>query len=442
MEKEKKSFLTDESLPFCKGCGHNHIAANTEKALQLLGYDPLNVVLVTDIGCHGIIDKSFVTHTVHGLHGRSVALASGVSAALNNPDKKVIVFIGDGGATIGMQHLIDAAHNGFNMTVVVHNNFLYGMTGGQPSEFTPFGFKTPTMPEGGEKQGYDICKLIEAVDGVSYISRIEGVSDFSKQLAEAFSKKGFSLVEVMEICPSYGVKSNPGMRLSKVVEQAGLTVNKFVDRDVDFYKTKIKKELKPLFNENDAIKTLFPVKLEKPIRLMLCGSAGEGVQSAAELLLKAGMTSGLNGTKKGSYPVTVGVGFSAAEIILSSDEILYTGSPSPDVICITSSDGLEYARKTLVSMTDGIVYIDSSLKLPETKAKVISFPFRERGGAKSASIYCIFYLLMKSEMFSMDALLTVFNENKISKKIDQEKMFQMLNEPSTDNLNDNKKVIL
>lgn len=424
-----KNFLTDAALPFCKGCGHNHIAVNTEKALQLLGYDPLDVVLVTDIGCHGIIDKSFMTHTVHGLHGRSVALATGVSAALNNPDKKVIVFIGDGGATIGMQHLIDAAHNGFNMTVVIHNNMLYGMTGGQPSEFTPFGFKTPTLPEGGQKSGYDICKLISAVGGVSYVCRLEGIADFSEQLAEAFSRKGFSLVEVMEICPSYGVKSNPGMKLSKVVEGAGLVIEKFVDREVDAYKTEIKKNSKSLFSESDAIRTLFPTKLEKPIRLMLCGSAGEGVQAAAELLLKAGIISGLNGTKKGSYPVTVGVGFSASEIILSSEKILYTGSPNPDVICVTSSDGLEYAKKILTNMKGGKLFIDSSLKVPETNAEIISFPFRERGGAKNSSIYSIFYLLKETGIYPMEALLSVFNENKISKKFDLEKMLQSLSEP-------------
>lgn len=428
-----KNFLTDAALPFCKGCGHNHIAVNTEKALQLLEYDPLDVVLVTDIGCHGIIDKSFITHTVHGLHGRSVALATGVSAALNNPEKKVIVFIGDGGATIGMQHLIDAAHNGFNMTVVIHNNMLYGMTGGQPSEFTPFGFKTPTLPEGGQKIGYDICKLISAVDGASYVCRLEGIADFSEQLAEAFSRKGFSLVEVMEICPSYGVKSNPGMKLSKVVEGAGLVIEKFVDREVAPYKTKIQKDSKSLFSESDAIKTLFPTKLEKPVRLMLCGSAGEGVQAAAELLLKAGIISGLNGTKKGSYPVTVGVGFSASEIILSSEKILYTGSPNPDVICVTSSDGLEYAKKTLTNMKGGKLFIDSSLKVPETNAEIISFPFRERGGAKNSSIYSIFYLLKETGIYPMEALLSVFNENKISKKFDLEKMLLSLSE-QTDGL--------
>ncbi len=432
------SFLTNADLPFCKGCGHNHIAVNTEKALQYLGYDPLNVVLVTDIGCHGIIDKSFTTHTVHGLHGRSVALASGISASLNNPDKKVIVFIGDGGATIGMQHLIDAAHNGFNMTVVVHNNMLYGMTGGQPSEFTPYGFKTPTLPEGVKKTGYDICKLIAAIDGASYVCRLEGISDFSMQLAEAFSKKGFSLVEVMEICPSYGVKSNPGMKLSNIVEKAGLVINKFVDKDLDSYQTEIKMDVESLFSESEAIQTRFPAKLEKPFRLMLSGSAGEGIQAAAEFLLKAGIVSGLNATKKGSYPVTVGVGFSAAEIILSSAEILYTGSPNPDAVCVSSADGLEYARKTITNMKGGKLFIDSSLPVPETKAEVFTFPFRERGGAKNASIYSIFYLLKETGIYPVEALLSVFNENKISKKFDLTKMFQSLSEPLPGQQTENK----
>ena len=74
-------FLTPGELPFCKGCGHHTVAENTERALQTLGMKPLDVVIVTDIGCHGIIDKHFLTNTVHGLHGRSVALGAGIAAS-------------------------------------------------------------------------------------------------------------------------------------------------------------------------------------------------------------------------------------------------------------------------------------------------------------------------------------------------------------------------
>lgn len=78
----ENKFLTEEQLPFCKGCGHTTINENLEKALQKMEYSPLDVVIITDIGCHGIVDKNLYTHTVHGLHGRSAAIGSGISAAI------------------------------------------------------------------------------------------------------------------------------------------------------------------------------------------------------------------------------------------------------------------------------------------------------------------------------------------------------------------------
>lgn len=417
------SFLTGSELPFCKGCGHATITQNTEKALQKINIDPLDVILVTDIGCHGIVDKNFLTHTVHGLHGRSVAFAGGIAAGLNNPKKKVIAFIGDGGATIGMQHLIGAAHLGFDMTVVVHNNMLYGMTGGQPSEFTPCGFKTPTLPEGSNKAGYDLCEMITAA-GASHVERVIGTGDYSDALARAFSAKGFSLVEVMEICPIYGVKSNPGMKLSKMVEEADWAVKTFVTGKDKVYSKPINPNPKTLIADKLEVAVKYTNNLSKPISIMLSGSAGEGIQSAAELLSQAAMMAGLNTTKKGSYPVTVGVGFSASEVIISPEQILYTGSPIPDVLAITSLDGLNYARAAAGEMKGGLLMIDESLEAPTTGAQVVKIPFRERVGARNSAIYSVFWYLNHSNIFAMSALKDVFMENKISEKVQIETMLQ------------------
>jgi pyruvate/2-oxoacid:ferredoxin oxidoreductase beta subunit len=418
-----KPFLTEAELPFCKGCGHSSVAQNTEKALQKMNLDPLDVILVTDIGCHGIIDKNFLSHTVHGLHGRAVALAGGVAAGVNNSDKKIITFIGDGGATIGMQHLIGAAHMGFNITVVIHNNMLYGMTGGQPSEFTPCGFKTPTLPEGSAKAGYDICEIIASA-GASYVQRVAGIGDYSDSLVNAFSAKGFSLVEVMEICPSYGVKSNPGMKLSKVIEESGLAVKVFVDgRDKEFI-TPIDPAPKSLISDKFNVDVNFTHNLSKPVSIMMSGSAGEGVQSAAEFLAKAAMTAGLHATKKGSYPVTVGVGFSASEVIISPEPILYTGSPVPDVLIITSVDGLNYAKAAAARMKGGLLLVDESLDVPQTGAKVVKFPFRERVGARNSAFYSIFWYLNNNNPFPIEALKDIFMNNKISEKVKIETMLQ------------------
>ncbi len=416
-------FLTGGELPFCKGCGHSLVAQNFEKALGKLNINLLDVIAVTDIGCHGIIDKNLLCHTVHGLHGRSSALAGGIAAGINNPNKKVIVFTGDGGATIGMQHLITAAHLGFNMTVMVHNNFLYGMTGGQPSEFTPEGFKTPTLPDGKSNRGIDLCEVITAA-GASHVERIIGIGDYSDALANAFSSKGFSLVEVMEICPSYGVKSNPGMKLSKMVEEANLPVKVYVTGKEKSFITPACKSTQSLINEKFNVTAKYANNLNKPVSIMFAGSAGEGIQSAAEFFAKAAMLSGLNATKKGSYPVTVGVGFSASEIIISPYQIYYTGSPIPEVLIITSTDGLNYAKSTASKMKSGILLIDESLTPPETGTTVIKVPFRERAGARNSALYSIFWYLNHSQNFMMDALRDVFMANKISEKVQIETMMQ------------------
>ncbi len=412
----ENKFLTEEQLPFCKGCGHTTINENLEKALQKMEYSPLDVVIITDIGCHGIVDKNLYTHTVHGLHGRSAAIGSGISAAIGGK-KKVIVMLGDGGATIGMQHLIDSAHRNFDMTVIIHNNMLYGMTGGQPSEFTPPGFKTPVNPEGSVKPHYNLCSLmVEA--GASYVSRINGIGDFSEHLVTAISRKGFSLVEVMEICPSYGVKANPGMKLTKLVQDAALDIKTFIDVQkkpfiLPFYSGK-----QLLINENENSETQFNHFLEKPIRIMMYGSAGGGVQLAAELLAKAAVKAGLQVSKKGSYPVTVGIGFSAAEIILSPVEIHYTGSPEPDYVIILTEDGKDYARDVLASMSHGTIWTDAGIQVLHEKVEVSTFNFTERMGMKSAALYSVFYLVANNNIIPMDALIETYNENKLSQKIE------------------------
>lgn len=418
----ENKFLSSETLPFCKGCGHTSVNISLEKALQKLGYSPLDIVIVTDIGCHGIIDKNLFTHTVHGLHGRSVALGSGIAAALGNK-KKVIVLVGDGGATIGMQHLIDAAHRNFDMTVLVNNNMLYGMTGGQPSEFTPTGFKTPTNPEASTKPFYDICSLmVEA--GASYVSRINAIGDISEHIATAISKKGFSLLEIMELCPSYGMKANPGSKLAKIVEEAELETKVFVDAKKRIFELKKNTEKPSLFNENEQVKISFTHSLKKPLSIMIYGSAGGGAQSAAELLATAAVKSGLQVSKKGSYPVTVGIGFSVAELILSPNEIHYTGSHNPDHAIVLTDDGYNFAKSQLSEMKDGVIWADSLISIEKTDAELNTFNFTERVGTRNAAIYSVFYLLSQNKFLPIEALIEAYNENKISKKVDVSSFLQ------------------
>ena len=201
----QSSLKTDKKAPYCPGCGHNIAVNNITKALEKMGYAPLDVVFVSDIGCCGIVDPLLTCHTIHGLHGRATALAMGVAMGINSPAKKIIAIQGDGGATIGMQHLLEACRQNVNMTLIVQNNMVYGMTGGQISGLSSSEFKLIKMPEESGIPPYDICELAHKA-GAAAATRIIAKGDFSDELVEVFSTEGFSLVEISALCPSYAVK--------------------------------------------------------------------------------------------------------------------------------------------------------------------------------------------------------------------------------------------
>ncbi|MCX7954365.1 MAG: thiamine pyrophosphate-dependent enzyme [Bacteroidales bacterium] len=403
--------LNTTELPFCPGCGHHLIAKNTAKAIEELNYNILDIIFVTDIGCHGIIDKTLNTHTVHGLHGRSVALGAGISMGLhNNQKKKVIVFLGDGGATIGLQHILEAARLNVDMTVIVHNNFLYGMTGGQLSGLTPKGFNTIISLNGNPFEPHDIIKLVNSA-GANYCSRILGIGDFSATIKKALSTKGFSLIEVMEICPSYGVKYNPKKKLQEIVESAGFKLVEYTNNREPFsfshYET--------VTNLFDKVKTIIPTTynttLNEQIQIVLSGSAGEGIQSAASILCRAAMLQGYNVTQKGTYPVTVGVGFSNAEVNISPYEIFYHGLYHPKYLIVTSIDGLEFSKNTIKNLPESsTLLIDDSLELPETKAKVIKISARKKG-EKNAILVGLIYFSKLFNVVSIENLLKILKED-------------------------------
>lgn len=415
-------FLSTEKLPFCRGCGHAMVAQSVEKALQKLGtLDPMDLVVVTDIGCIGIIDKQFDSHTVHGLHGRSVALATGVSMGLADPSKKIIVFIGDGGATIGLQHIAEAAHRNVNMTVLVHNNMLYGMTGGQPSGLTPCGFKTSTMPDGKPNRGMDLCGLVHGL-GAPYARRLLAMGDFSDHLAEAFAVDGFSLVEAVELCPSYGVKFNPDKKLAELAESAGLGPVVLRNEKAEAFRIDRRESLPSLFDAVPPVEVRHQAGLQGRFSLFLSGSAGEGVQSVAEMLAQAAMSCGLHVTKKGSYPVTVGVGFSTSEVILSSGEIHYTGISHPDAVIATSTDGLAKVRPLVEGMKSGSFLLDASLEPPATGAEVVRADYRGPLGARNASLVSVVHLLKRHPVIPLEAFLEVVAAGRAGASLDMEKL--------------------
>jgi 2-oxoglutarate ferredoxin oxidoreductase subunit beta len=192
------------SLPFCVGCGCITVINYFLRAVHELGYKDLNkFVFCSGIGCAGWIPSPyFNADSIHTPHGRSIPVATGVK--LLRPDLNVVVFGGDGDiAGIGLGHLVHAARRNLGIMVVMINNMIYGMTGGQVAPTTPIGTKTTTTPYGSFEQPLDVTRLVVAA-GASYVARWTTAhgEQLKEALRKAVSTKGFAFVEVASPCPT------------------------------------------------------------------------------------------------------------------------------------------------------------------------------------------------------------------------------------------------
>ncbi len=395
-----------KETPFCPGCGHTVTINGIADAVNKMDVNPLDVIVVSDIGCCGLIDQLVKCHTIHGLHGRASALAMGVALGLDNPDKIVIATQGDGGATIGLQHLLEASRQNVNMTLIVHNNMVYGMTGGQISGLSSTQFKASKMMEQREVPSYDICELAHRA-GAAFSCRTFIGADLTDKIKLALTTRGFSLVEIVEMCPAYG--SRKAKELHQLADYEEMIL--LNDREP---LTTPHKETLSLLDSLPIMESILRSNLEHRQQVIIAASAGEGVQLAGELLALAGLASGLKTSKKGEYPVTVATGFSLAEVILSREDILYTGIESPDVMIITSIDGYEKAKNRIGK--DTTVFLDKELKIPQGKETVVA-NYRKLAGAKGAALCAIAHWIAKSRVLSMEALLEVAKSHRHADKL-------------------------
>ena len=323
--------------------------APTEPALEQLGLPPRSVVLTTDIGCVGLADSLFpYLHTVHTTHGRSTAFATGMALAdaiLEPQGLKPIVMIGDGGAMIGLLHLVHAAQLNVDVTVLVHNNFMFGMTGGQHSALSPLNWVTATTPDGNWTPPLDLLSLLRTAHATFLARQLATSQELAGTIARAISFPGFSVVEIVELCTAYGTRWNQvsGASLPEIIRRQGYRLGE-VETEMErptfreLYRHKMEsprpKRAKPSVPRISA-----RAKLAEEVRMVVAGTAGERVQSAAALFCRAALAAGLYSTQKNDNPVTQGSGFSLSEICLSPKPIEYTGMESPDVVLVVSEDG-------------------------------------------------------------------------------------------------------
>ena len=205
-----EKYLRFNKLPhiWCTGCGCGIILKSMLRAIEHSKLTKDDIALVSGIGCSSRTPGYVDFNTLHTTHGRAIAFATGLKLA--KPRLKVMVVTGDGDATaIGGNHFIHAARRNLDITVILYNNHIYGMTGGQASPTTPIGKKGSTAPYGSIEPSFDISGLAIAA-GASFVARATcyHVIKLDKYLEQGLMKKGFSLIEVLSPCPTYYSRPN------------------------------------------------------------------------------------------------------------------------------------------------------------------------------------------------------------------------------------------
>jgi 2-oxoglutarate ferredoxin oxidoreductase subunit beta len=206
-----EKYLRLETLPhiWCPGCGHGIILKSLLRAIDKLGWEKNDVVVVSGIGCASRLPAYVDFNTLHTTHGRALPFATGIKMV--KPHLKVIVVSGDGDTlAIGGNHFLHACRRNIDMTLVVFNNSTYGMTGGQRSPTTPQGGKTTTTPYGNPHSMFDVVGLAQAA-GATYVARSTAyhVVHMERMIRGGLQHKGFSVIEVLEDCPTaYGRRNN------------------------------------------------------------------------------------------------------------------------------------------------------------------------------------------------------------------------------------------
>jgi 2-oxoglutarate ferredoxin oxidoreductase subunit beta len=377
------SLLNDQRPPvFCPGCAHERITHTLDQAFQKMGLAGHQIVLVSDIGCSGLFDTFFHTHAMHGLHGRALTYAAGLKMA--QPQLNVVVTMGDGGQGIGGAHLLAACRRNINLTLLVLNNFNFGMTGGQFSATTPpeaqlgSGFLTAL------ERPLDICAVARSA-GAPYVHRCSGYDKhLARKIQQAIEYEGFAVMDIWGICPGRYTKKN---RLTpKMIDEALANLPPL--------KGVIPENVRPEYGHHyrqmaasqseipapAVIKKQYKAPQAGRQEVILLGSAGQRVITAGELLCIAGLTAGLNTTQKNEYNITVLRGPSISELILSPEEIDFTGIDSPTVMVALDQEGVDRRRNLFEHLTkDALIIQTNGVSLPASRARIHQVDFKNQG---------------------------------------------------------------
>jgi len=346
-----------------------------------MGLHGNQIALVSDIGCSGLFDTFFNTHAMHGLHGRALTYATGLKLA--RPELNVVVTMGDGGLGIGGAHLLSACRRNLDLTLLILNNFNYGMTGGQCSSTTPQEAQVGSSFLNRLEQSIDVCQIARSA-GATYAARCSGYrKDLPQIMEQAIGHEGFSIMDIWGICPGRYTRKNrltPQMiedDLAKLPPMEGVVQENMRKEYGQHYREIIEKltPAPPPINIERQFDPPEPGRKE----IIILGGAGQRVQTAGELLCIAGLTAGLNVTQKNVYNITVLRGPSISELILSPDKIGFTGIEKPSAVLAINEEGIERRRRLFDELDDRTLVIQPlTVEIPPCKGKIQEVNFKDQ----------------------------------------------------------------
>ena len=221
---------------WCTGCGDNAILASVQRICRDEGLRPEKTVFVSGIGCSSRFPHYMKTYGFHGIHGRALPVAEGIKMA--RPDLHVFVNTGDGDCcSIGAAHWIHAIRYNMNMTVMLHDNQIYGLTKNQVSPTSPLGTKSNTTPRGSYLEALNPLSVTLGVQNVSFVAQaVDWIPEALHAIIEAaFRHQGFSFVRIIQRCPEWlPTMFEPWMhdpnRILIVNHERGLTLSPSLSR--------------------------------------------------------------------------------------------------------------------------------------------------------------------------------------------------------------------
>jgi 2-oxoglutarate ferredoxin oxidoreductase subunit beta len=406
------SYLDERTLPFpfCPGCGHGTILTRLDEALVRLQLDPRQVVVVSDIGCQGLSDRFFATNAFHGLHGRSVTYATGIKLA--NPDLHVIVLIGDGGCGIGGHHLVNAARRNIGISVLVFNNFNFGMTGGEHSVTTPPDAVTATTRYGNLEQPLDICATVGA-NGATFVARSTVFEpDLTNLIEQAIRHDGFGLIDIWELCTAYFAPYNEFKKsaIKTTLDQLDFATGILHRQDrVEFsraYREATRDQRGRPVLAPQPLEVRYAAQLSARTNCVIAGTAGQKIGSAAAVFCRGAILSGLWASQHNDYPVTVRSGHSVADVILAPEPILHTGPATPDIMLVLFSEGLRKEQHRIAHLgPEATVFVNADLLPIQTAARTVALDFgATRQKRLRWALMGLAEILRQTNLYALEAL--------------------------------------